>query len=157
MLATCMKTLVWSFLFGFVVMTMWAMLMVEMVNDLILDVASRTDVFDECGEQCLQAASSVMNANLLLFKTVVAGDSWGLIAVPVIQVGLVKLAFHWLLAARHVCDVCSWPGLPGNCHHFRRLPVNTGHLAWGCWGCVVCGMSAQATRMQSTISVAETW
>jgi hypothetical protein len=26
-----------------------------------------------------------MNANLLLFKTVIAGDSWGLIAVPVIE------------------------------------------------------------------------
>lgn len=25
----------------------------------------------------------VMDANLLLFKTVIAGDSWGLIAVPV--------------------------------------------------------------------------
>ena len=27
----------------------------------------------------------VMDANLLLFKTVIAGDSWGEIAVPVIQ------------------------------------------------------------------------
>ena len=26
-----------------------------------------------------------MDANLLLFKTVIAGDSWGEIAVPVIQ------------------------------------------------------------------------
>ena len=29
---------------------------------------------------------SVQTRNLLLFKTVIAGDSWGLIAVPVIQV-----------------------------------------------------------------------
>jgi len=85
MLATCLKTLVWSFLFGFVVMTMWAMLMVEIVHPLIHDVQERTNVFGDCGRQCLQAASSVMNANLLLFKTVVAGDSWGLIAIPVIQ------------------------------------------------------------------------
>lgn len=40
--------------------------------------------FDECPE-CLRAMSSVMNANLLLFKTVIAGDSWGEIAVPVIE------------------------------------------------------------------------
>ena len=26
-----------------------------------------------------------MNANLLIFKTVIAGDSWGEVAVPVIQ------------------------------------------------------------------------
>lgn len=85
MLATCLKTLVWSFLFGFVVMTMWAMLMVEIVHPLIHDVHERTNVFGDCGRECLQAASSVMSANLLLFKTVVAGDSWGLIAMPVIQ------------------------------------------------------------------------
>ena len=35
--------------------------------------------------QCLWATSSVMEANLLLFKTVIAGDSWGTIAVPVIE------------------------------------------------------------------------
>ena len=29
--------------------------------------------------------SQVMNANLLIFKTVIAGDSWGEVAVPVIQ------------------------------------------------------------------------
>ena len=28
-----------------------------------------------------------MDANLLLFKTVIAGDSWGEVAVPVIQAG----------------------------------------------------------------------
>ena len=40
--------------------------------------------FADC-EQCRRAMSSVMDANLLLFKTVIAGDSWGEIAVPVIQ------------------------------------------------------------------------
>ena len=40
--------------------------------------------FADC-EQCQRAMSSVMDANLLLFKTVIAGDSWGEIAVPVIQ------------------------------------------------------------------------
>ena len=29
--------------------------------------------------------SKVMRANLLLFKTVIAGDSWGQVAVPVIE------------------------------------------------------------------------
>ena len=32
-----------------------------------------------------------MDANLLLFKTVIAGDSWGEIAVPVIQATRVAL------------------------------------------------------------------
>ena len=34
---------------------------------------------------CDQAMASVMDANLLLFKTVIAGDSWGEIAVPIIK------------------------------------------------------------------------
>ena len=40
-------------------------------------------MFDHC-ELCQTATNSVMQANLLLFKTVIAGDSWGQIAVPVI-------------------------------------------------------------------------
>ena len=31
------------------------------------------------------ATATVMDANLLLFKTVIAGDSWGELAVPIIQ------------------------------------------------------------------------
>ena len=33
----------------------------------------------------IEFVPKVMYANLLLFKTVIAGDSWGEIAVPVIQ------------------------------------------------------------------------
>ena len=33
--------------------------------------------FVSCDEECQRAMSSVMDANLLLFKTVIAGDSWG--------------------------------------------------------------------------------
>ena len=39
--------------------------------------------FSECAE-CTTAMASVMEANLYLTKTVIAGDSWGEIAVPVI-------------------------------------------------------------------------
>ncbi|CAJ1332441.1 unnamed protein product, partial [Effrenium voratum] len=81
MLATCLKALLWSFLFCFVIMTVWAMLLVEIVHPLVMELNDATDVFQDC-PQCLRATSSVMHANLLLFKTVIAGDSWGRIAVP---------------------------------------------------------------------------
>ncbi|CAJ1405569.1 unnamed protein product [Effrenium voratum] len=84
MMSTCLKALLWSFVFCFVIMTIWAMLLVELVYPLILDMDKSTTVFSDC-EQCIRATSSVMHANLLLFKTVIAGDSWGLIAVPVIE------------------------------------------------------------------------
>ncbi|CAK9060751.1 unnamed protein product [Durusdinium trenchii] len=85
MMATCLKTLAWSFLFCFVIMTVWAMLMVELVHPLIGEIYKENSTFAEECPQCISAASSVMHANLLLFKTVIAGDSWGLIAVPVIE------------------------------------------------------------------------
>ena len=34
---------------------------------------------------CRSSLHSVLNANLLIFKTVVAGDSWGDVAVPLIE------------------------------------------------------------------------
>ena len=66
------------------VMTIWAMLLVDLVQPLILKLHQERGTFEGC-EQCLRAASSVMDANLLLFKTVIAGDGWGTIAVPVIE------------------------------------------------------------------------
>jgi len=84
MMSTCFKTLMWSFLFCFLVMTGWAMLIVEYVHPLVTQMHAERGLFEEC-EWCQRATGSVMDANLLLFKTVVAGDSWGQIAVPVIQ------------------------------------------------------------------------
>lgn len=83
MLATCLKALLWCFLFCFVIMTIWAMLLVEIVHPIVQEIYEK-DGFEDC-VQCQRATGSVMDANLLLFKTVIAGDSWGLIAVPVIE------------------------------------------------------------------------
>lgn len=62
------------------------MLIVELVHPLLMEIDQQNpEIFQDCAPQCLRATRSVMDANLLLFKTVIAGDSWGLIAVPVIQ------------------------------------------------------------------------
>jgi len=85
MMSTCIKTLIWSFVFLMVIMTVWAMLMVEMVHPRIQEMLlNDPTLFGDC-DQCTRATRSVMDANLLLFKTVIAGDSWGRIAVPVIE------------------------------------------------------------------------
>ncbi|CAL1125903.1 unnamed protein product [Cladocopium goreaui] len=84
MMATCMRTLLWCFLLCFVVMTGWAMLMVEVVHPIMQEIIARdSTMFSSC-EFCSGATSSVMSANLLLFKTVIAGDGWGELAVPII-------------------------------------------------------------------------
>ncbi|CAJ1339801.1 unnamed protein product [Effrenium voratum] len=84
MMSTCFRALLWSFLLCFFVMTGWAMLMVEIVNPLVKELNQKHGIFSDC-DDCMRATSSIMDANLLLFKTVIAGDSWGQIAVPVIQ------------------------------------------------------------------------
>ncbi|OLP76859.1 Developmentally-regulated G-protein 1 [Symbiodinium microadriaticum] len=81
MLNTCLKALFWSFCFCFLVMTVWAMLIVESVHPFVQDFPDES--FSDCN-YCEFATSSVMHANLLLFKTVIAGDGWGELAVPVI-------------------------------------------------------------------------
>mmetsp|Transcript_49147 Transcript_49147/g.101357 ORF Transcript_49147/g.101357 Transcript_49147/m.101357 type:complete len:604 (+) Transcript_49147:1-1812(+) len=84
MMSTCLKTLLWSFLFCFVVMTVWAMLIVEVVNPIVLQMDS-DGVFDDCSNGfCRVSTSSVLHANLLLFQTVIAGDGWGKMATPII-------------------------------------------------------------------------
>ena len=80
MMATCLKALFWSFIFCFMIMTVWALLIVEVINPLMADI----EPLQAC-QECMIATTSVMQANLLLFKTVIAGDSWGDIAVPVIN------------------------------------------------------------------------
>lgn len=83
MTGLCFKTLCWSFLFCFVIMTSWAMLAVELLSPYMADMIE-TGIWKDC-KFCENSLQSVLNANLLIFKTVVAGDSWGDVAVPLIE------------------------------------------------------------------------
>jgi len=83
MAASCLKTLLWSFVFCFIVMTVWAMAAVELIQPLVVQMTAEGQ-FEDC-PFCQVALSSVMRANLLLFQTVIAGDSWGRLATPVIE------------------------------------------------------------------------
>eukprot|EP00931_Biecheleriopsis_adriatica_P041305 TRINITY_DN23625_c0_g1_i2.p1 TRINITY_DN23625_c0_g1~~TRINITY_DN23625_c0_g1_i2.p1 ORF type:complete len:587 (-),score=73.00 TRINITY_DN23625_c0_g1_i2:192-1952(-) len=78
MAMSCAKTLAWSFLFCFIIMTAWSMALVELVHPTVLHLHERGLLEDTFMTQ------TVMSANLYLFKTVIAGDSWGETAVPVI-------------------------------------------------------------------------
>eukprot|EP00929_Paragymnodinium_shiwhaense_P049824 TRINITY_DN25127_c0_g2_i1.p1 TRINITY_DN25127_c0_g2~~TRINITY_DN25127_c0_g2_i1.p1 ORF type:complete len:658 (+),score=139.22 TRINITY_DN25127_c0_g2_i1:86-2059(+) len=83
MIATCARTMFWSFLMAFLVMTMWAVVAVE----LTYPVARRMEeqgVWPNC-ERCPRAFGSVMAANLTFFQIVLAGDSWGTMALPIIE------------------------------------------------------------------------
>lgn len=78
MAASCIKTLIWSFIFCFVIMTVWAMATVELVHPIVKELVHENELDD------WESTATVMRANLLLFQTVIAGDSWGKLATPVI-------------------------------------------------------------------------
>ncbi|CAE8611927.1 unnamed protein product [Polarella glacialis] len=83
MMASCVRTLFWSFLFCFIVMSAWSMAAVELINPVVQQMAA-DGAFGDC-RSCRSSLTSVMRANLFMFQTIVAGDSWGELAVPVIE------------------------------------------------------------------------
>ena len=76
-----LKELFWSWCLCFLIMTSFAYLVVEIIHPLY----QSTDVdFPSC-ERCNRATSSILDANLSLFQTVIVGDDWGEVALPVIN------------------------------------------------------------------------
>lgn len=85
MMASCLRTLIWSFILCFFVMTFWSILAVELLNDVVVELAdSNPDLWSGC-TRCKRAFGSISDANWTFFQTIVAGDSWGLVALPVIE------------------------------------------------------------------------
>eukprot|EP00929_Paragymnodinium_shiwhaense_P101490 TRINITY_DN64637_c0_g1_i1.p1 TRINITY_DN64637_c0_g1~~TRINITY_DN64637_c0_g1_i1.p1 ORF type:complete len:837 (-),score=199.67 TRINITY_DN64637_c0_g1_i1:293-2803(-) len=83
MMSTCAKTLFWSFLMCGLVMCIWSVLAVELVNPIAMKLEAE-GLWPDC-DRCGRAFSTVVHANLTFFQTVLAGDSWGLLAVPIIE------------------------------------------------------------------------
>jgi len=83
MMGSCFKTLFWSFILMGIVMTAWAVIAVELINPRLRELAE-DGVWDNC-DRCQRAFSSVAHANLTFFQTIIAGDSWGMVAIPIIE------------------------------------------------------------------------
>merc|ERR1711871_1408918 len=77
------KTLGWALLIVLIFMTIWSTLAVEMLHPLMEEVAA-SNVWEDC-ERCERSFSSIMAANLTFFQTIIACDSWGRVAIPVIE------------------------------------------------------------------------
>mmetsp|Transcript_78352 Transcript_78352/g.254573 ORF Transcript_78352/g.254573 Transcript_78352/m.254573 type:complete len:680 (+) Transcript_78352:80-2119(+) len=84
MMGSCFKTLFWSLLLLILVMMIWAVVAVEMLNPLVQEVAEERLAWADC-DRCARSFSSVWQACITLFQTIVAGDSWGYMAIPVIE------------------------------------------------------------------------
>eukprot|EP00931_Biecheleriopsis_adriatica_P087000 TRINITY_DN61526_c0_g1_i1.p1 TRINITY_DN61526_c0_g1~~TRINITY_DN61526_c0_g1_i1.p1 ORF type:complete len:530 (-),score=94.12 TRINITY_DN61526_c0_g1_i1:28-1545(-) len=66
----------------FTMMTVWSILGVQLLHP--VNYQLWRDREDEC-ERCLHAFSSVWEANISIFQSIVAGDSWGQLAIPIIR------------------------------------------------------------------------
>lgn len=81
MFASVIRTLAWSFLFCFIAMTLWSMISVELIHPVVQELAAQ-GTWNDCGT-CSDSFATIMQSNLTFLKTLLAGDSWGQIAVPV--------------------------------------------------------------------------
>eukprot|EP00929_Paragymnodinium_shiwhaense_P011889 TRINITY_DN11825_c0_g2_i1.p1 TRINITY_DN11825_c0_g2~~TRINITY_DN11825_c0_g2_i1.p1 ORF type:complete len:670 (+),score=122.26 TRINITY_DN11825_c0_g2_i1:77-2086(+) len=80
-----MKAIFWGVLMIFMMMTVWAIVAVNFINPLTLRVATNTPTVYENCERCHRAFSTVGSSITTFFQTLVAGDSWGEVAVPIIE------------------------------------------------------------------------
>lgn len=83
MMESCARTLCWATVVMFVAMTLWSIIAVEFLNGTVQELADQ-DVWGDC-VRCDRAFRSVWASNITFWQTIVAGDSWGLISIPLME------------------------------------------------------------------------
>jgi Ca2+-binding EF-hand superfamily protein len=78
-----MKAIFWGSLLIFLVLTLWSILAVELLHPLCMELADE-GVFHNC-ERCPRAFSSIEQSVLTFIQTVIVGDSWGVLVVPIVE------------------------------------------------------------------------
>jgi len=82
-LVSTVKAIAWSVVMLALVLTFQSVVFVQFLHPVVLEV-EKTTGFGDC-TWCKNAFNSVMECNLTIVMTVVAGDSWGLLARPLIE------------------------------------------------------------------------
>eukprot|EP00747_Dinoflagellata_sp_TGD_P138643 gnl/TRDRNA2_/TRDRNA2_175800_c3_seq31.p1 gnl/TRDRNA2_/TRDRNA2_175800_c3~~gnl/TRDRNA2_/TRDRNA2_175800_c3_seq31.p1 ORF type:complete len:584 (+),score=76.87 gnl/TRDRNA2_/TRDRNA2_175800_c3_seq31:255-1754(+) len=78
-----LKAIFWATILLFILLTMWSLVAVEILHPLNKIVA-RSGAYEGC-ERCGRAFESVMASNLTFIQQIIAGDSWGLITIPIME------------------------------------------------------------------------
>eukprot|EP00929_Paragymnodinium_shiwhaense_P015709 TRINITY_DN123808_c0_g1_i1.p1 TRINITY_DN123808_c0_g1~~TRINITY_DN123808_c0_g1_i1.p1 ORF type:complete len:739 (+),score=155.68 TRINITY_DN123808_c0_g1_i1:126-2342(+) len=94
-----------SALLGFL-LALWSIIAVIMLHPPTVRLHTRSDVFFGC-ERCPRAFSSVPHAVLTLFQTVVIGDAWGEVAVPLIEAEPWTASIFSLIIATVLLGMCN--------------------------------------------------
>eukprot|EP00928_Gymnodinium_smaydae_P045311 TRINITY_DN30226_c0_g1_i1.p1 TRINITY_DN30226_c0_g1~~TRINITY_DN30226_c0_g1_i1.p1 ORF type:complete len:796 (-),score=190.05 TRINITY_DN30226_c0_g1_i1:66-2453(-) len=77
--ASAMIAMWWGFVMIIILLFLWSVIVVEFV------FPGAREAGDAIGSLCIDSYSGVFPAVLMLFQTLVAGDSWGVCAVPTIK------------------------------------------------------------------------
>eukprot|EP00931_Biecheleriopsis_adriatica_P067470 TRINITY_DN4160_c0_g1_i1.p1 TRINITY_DN4160_c0_g1~~TRINITY_DN4160_c0_g1_i1.p1 ORF type:complete len:567 (-),score=94.95 TRINITY_DN4160_c0_g1_i1:17-1663(-) len=76
-----MKSIFWGMLILLLMTTSFSVLAVELIHPINYEIWKD----DESCSRCHYAFATVWNSNLTIFQTVIAGDSWGQLALPLID------------------------------------------------------------------------
>jgi len=74
-----MHAMAWGILMILLLLVAWSLFAVEFIHPINKRVNAEADV------RCANAFQSVLSSTLLFFQTLVAGDSWGACAIPIIE------------------------------------------------------------------------
>jgi len=82
-LASAIGTVLWGMVFVILLLLIWSLLAVQILHPINLDVAA-AGIYADC-DRCPHAFSSVWSSFLTFSQTLVFGDSWGAVALPIIE------------------------------------------------------------------------
>jgi len=82
-LGGALRAIVWAAFLLFFMLTFCSILAVHVVHPLNQKVAN-TGIYQGC-ERCPRAFETVMDSNLTFLQTIVAGDSWGKVSIPIME------------------------------------------------------------------------
>mmetsp|Transcript_54252 Transcript_54252/g.129316 ORF Transcript_54252/g.129316 Transcript_54252/m.129316 type:complete len:670 (+) Transcript_54252:127-2136(+) len=80
---SALRTIVFASIMLLVLLTLWSIVAVEVIRPVNERVAAK-GLYIDC-ERCPRAFASVWETNLTFMQTIIAGDSWGRLAVPIIE------------------------------------------------------------------------
>jgi len=90
-MTSAMRAILWAaFLIG-VVIVLWSIVAVELIHPLNKQIGA-SGVYDECA-RCPEAYSSVGNACLTFVASILAGDSWGKVSMPIMETFPLSIPF----------------------------------------------------------------
>jgi len=78
-----MRAIFWGAVLIGIALVLWSMIAVEVLNPLAQELAD-DGAFEGC-DRCGRAFSTIYQSSLTFFQTIVAGDSWGQLALPIIE------------------------------------------------------------------------